>query len=63
MSPLAAKQKGHWEFLGQEEEGTEGSKPGVARDARKSTLKEPSEAERMAFSSLLSLCAAAEAMC
>jgi hypothetical protein len=28
MSPLAAKQKGQWEFLGQEEEGTEGSKPG-----------------------------------
>ena len=64
MSPLAAKQKGQWEFLGQEEEGTEGSKPGVARGAGKSTLGgEPSEAERMAFSSLMSLCAAAEAMC
>lgn len=56
MSPLAAKQKGQWEFLGQEEEGTEGSKPGVARGAGKSTLGgEPSEAERKAFASLLSI--------
>ena len=63
MSPLAAKQKAQWGFLGQEEEGTERSKPSVARGAGKSALGEPNEAERMAFSSLMSLCAAAEAMC
>jgi len=53
---LAGKTKGHWEYLGQQEEEFKRS---VAQGAGR---HEPSEAERMAFSSLLSLCAAAEAM-